>query len=339
MQRRRPATFIVFAILVLTGICRLNAQESRGASSDQELLARGQTIYNSLCQRCHGSDGDSIDYPRIVPLAGIAKRLDQTEIPRLSAPFVGRNFEGEEALALVRYLSSLKGAKGFNEPGYLFSPYLLDKKKGYTDEYRVLDLRGEDSYRQAHIPGARLWPLARAGTTQCLVSPETVADALNQVGSSDETFIILYHTGVSSRATCIWWNIVRSGHERVAILDGGWNSWIAGGYAQSPPGAETVSPAPESEISEGVTLSTPGEQGKEVFFNWRKVITGSDLPSASTVTAYFHEIGLELPGEYRVADSREDEISVLIFLLHLQDYPVSFDPSSGALLIEARNGL
>ena len=84
------------------------AQPAEGSSG---LLERGGTLYSSLCQRCHGDSGDATDYPGIVPLAGIDRRLGEQEIAELSAPFVGRVFEGGEARALAAYLGTLGGGR------------------------------------------------------------------------------------------------------------------------------------------------------------------------------------------------------------------------------------
>jgi hypothetical protein len=45
----------------------------------------------------------------------------------------------------VDYMSSLRGAKGFPDPGWLVTPYLLERKAPRIHEFRILDTRDKDS--------------------------------------------------------------------------------------------------------------------------------------------------------------------------------------------------
>ena len=130
---------LMVSILLLVG--------AYSRSGSEDLRSTGHSLYSSLCQRCHGESGDATGYPGITPLSGITLRIPSHEIPTLSAPFVGRTFEGRDAQALIAHLETLKGEKGFERPGYLITPHLLEKKLGLTRDYRIIDTRPQTDYR------------------------------------------------------------------------------------------------------------------------------------------------------------------------------------------------
>ena len=228
------------------------AQPAEGSSG---LLERGGTLYSSLCQRCHGDSGDATDYPGIVPLAGIDRRLGEQEIAELSAPFVGRVFEGGEARALAAYLGTLGGEKGFAEPGFLFSPDLLDRKRNDVHGYRIVDIRARVEDDEGHVVNAVHWPDLE------LVGPSAtarggLAQVLAELGIQADTFVVVYDEAGGPSAASLWWSLVRAGHTRAAVLDGGWEAWREAGHRVS--GARPrFAPAPLPEPAPGDANQAP----------------------------------------------------------------------------------
>jgi len=288
----------------------------------EDLRAKGRTLYSSLCQRCHGETGDDVGYPGISPLSGITLRIPVKDIPTLSAPFVGRTFEGREAEALIAHLETLKGEKGFDQPGYLFSPYLLEKKHGETSHYRIIDTRQPTEYQARHIPNAVLWkPTASADDTHKQLAALGVA--------GPETFVVVYDFNGGPQAAAAWWAIRKAGHGRVAVLDGGFQNWTSQAYPVSrsaslfapssyprpttPPGSE---PALCQELEEKILVlgETSGSEG--LRFDWRKTRSDNGLLPASDLRAFLDSMGIDVSGRYHLkGDPRES--AYLIFLLHL----------------------
>ncbi len=67
---------------------------------------------------------------------------------------------------------------------------------------------------------------------------ETFAAAMNARGIGNETDVVIVdHTG-GNFATRLWWALKYHGHDRAAVLDGGFNKWVAEGRP-----IETVQPA------------------------------------------------------------------------------------------------
>ncbi len=118
------------------------------------------------------------------------------------------------------------------------------------DAVRVLDIRGHvipaseppphyfahhDAYLTAHIPGALFvdWkqdivdPTSPNGME--VAPPAAFAALMSRLGVDDETPVVIYDDAESMFAARLWWALRYYGHEAVAVLDGGWNKWMAEG--------------------------------------------------------------------------------------------------------------
>jgi len=98
---------------------------------------------------------------------------------------------------------------------------------------------GELAYAQGHIPGAHF-----ADTDRDLSGPKNgrngrhpLPDAqifkewLGRNGVEASTQVVGYDNVGSASAARLWWLLKWLGHERVAVLDGGWEAWVK---AQQP---------------------------------------------------------------------------------------------------------
>jgi thiosulfate/3-mercaptopyruvate sulfurtransferase len=95
----------------------------------------------------------------------------------------------------------------------------------------------EVAMMRAHIEGARLLPThpyVRNTETGIGVATaaqmETIARGL---GISNDTRVICYDSQGGLLAARVWWALWYHGHANVAILNGGWVAWQAGGFPAS----------------------------------------------------------------------------------------------------------
>lgn len=116
------------------------------------------------------------------------------------------------------------------------------------DDLVVVDARSklgdpataEAAYRQAHIPGARYAHLERDLSAPEGTPPALQIDAgrhpwpqlddflavLGRWGITPQTQVVAYDAGDGALAAARLWFLLRMlGHERVAVLDGGWEQW------------------------------------------------------------------------------------------------------------------
>jgi thiosulfate/3-mercaptopyruvate sulfurtransferase len=77
-------------------------------------------------------------------------------------------------------------------------------------------------------------PVTRHGGRHPLPNPETIAAKLSSLGLiSGQTQVIIYDASRFAFASRLWWLLRYLGHERVSILDGGWQQWLKAGYPVS----------------------------------------------------------------------------------------------------------
>ncbi|MGB7541008.1 MAG: sulfurtransferase [Burkholderiales bacterium] len=101
--------------------------------------------------------------------------------------------------------------------------------------------RSRAEYAQAHIPGARFLHLdqdlsaPRNGRNgrHPLPDPAAFMDKLGRAGVDSGKQVVAYDAQGGMVAARLWWMLRWLGHPCVAVLDGGWNKWIAEGRPQS----------------------------------------------------------------------------------------------------------
>mgnify|MGYP001227008600 FL=1 len=175
----------------------------------------------------------------------------------------------------------------------------------HLDRVRVVDIRGHvlpateplphyfnhrDDYLKAHLPGAAFidWVQEITDPTDPrhakIAHPERYAEAMRRIGVNDDTFVVAYDDAGSMFSARLWWSLNFYGHSQVAVLDGGWQKWIAEGRPTTdeiptfPAGNFTARPNP--------TIFRSGDQ----------VLTA--LPSEQQL------IDVRTPAEFRGAASR-----------------------------------
>ena len=98
---------------------------------------------------------------------------------------------------------------------------------------------GQKQYHESHIPGAFYLDLNRDlacsvgkhGGRHPLPNIGELADKLSALGiNSAETLVVAYDDSRLAFAARLWWLLRYMGHSKVALLDGGFSGWKAGGY-------------------------------------------------------------------------------------------------------------
>jgi thiosulfate/3-mercaptopyruvate sulfurtransferase len=98
---------------------------------------------------------------------------------------------------------------------------------------------GHQQYQISHIPGARYLdlnqdlsaPVERHGGRHPLPDFTKLAEKLGAIGVNfQETLVVAYDDSRLAFAARLWWLLRYMGHDKVALLDGGWKAWQAAGY-------------------------------------------------------------------------------------------------------------
>lgn len=127
-------------------------------------------------------------------------------------------------------------------------PWLLENL--HNPQVRIVDCRfaladsqwGQQQYHQGHIPGAFYLdlnqdlssPVAKHGGRHPLPNIEKLAQKLGDMGIEwGETQVIAYDHARFGFAARLWWLLRYMGHDRISLLDGGFNSWQENGYPVS----------------------------------------------------------------------------------------------------------
>jgi thiosulfate/3-mercaptopyruvate sulfurtransferase len=112
-------------------------------------------------------------------------------------------------------------------------------------DWRIVDVRhlladvmhGERAYAESHLPGAVFLHCDRDLSTAMtgkngrhpLPSVETFTQLMGKIGIGSTTQVVVYDDTRGMIAGRLWWMLRWLGHESVALLDGGWQAWLAAG--------------------------------------------------------------------------------------------------------------
>lgn len=103
---------------------------------------------------------------------------------------------------------------------------------------------GHDEYLKAHIPGARFLDIDQVAdksnpAPHMLPTAEDFGRAMEQIGVGREDRIVVYDNSPTRNAARGWFMLRHFGARQVAILDGGFQKWLAEGRP-----TESDAPAP-----------------------------------------------------------------------------------------------
>jgi thiosulfate/3-mercaptopyruvate sulfurtransferase len=98
-------------------------------------------------------------------------------------------------------------------------------------DWVVVDVRKAEEYAIGHIPSAhRIWRNDIESTAfpygGMAIEKEALEDLLSSMGATSESKFVVYDAIGGCDAARLWWLIRFYGHQRVALLDGGWQSWV-----------------------------------------------------------------------------------------------------------------
>ncbi|HLR67386.1 sulfurtransferase [Virgibacillus alimentarius] len=96
---------------------------------------------------------------------------------------------------------------------------------------------GRKAYLDGHIPGAVYLDLdkdlsgriAKHGGSHPLPDIDTFVAKIGHIGIDNDTTVVVYDQHNDMFAARCWWLLHYIGHEKVYVLEGGYNEWIANG--------------------------------------------------------------------------------------------------------------
>jgi thiosulfate/3-mercaptopyruvate sulfurtransferase len=112
---------------------------------------------------------------------------------------------------------------------------------------------GRDEYLSAHIPGARFLDIDEVAdrsnpTPHMLPTAAQFGEAMERLGVGRSDRIVVYDNSPTRNAARGWFMLRHFGADKVAILDGGFQKWLAEGRP-----IESVEPAPRRAKFDAVT--------------------------------------------------------------------------------------
>ncbi|HEY0182803.1 MAG TPA: sulfurtransferase [Rhodopila sp.] len=131
-----------------------------------------------------------------------------------------------------------------------------------------------EDFERGHIPGAQFCDVSRdvSDTRQKLnfmrPTPDDFAAAMRRFGIGNGTRVVTYSTGNPWWATRVWWLLREFGHDNAAVLNGGWQKWVAEGRASEngpgtprPPGDFTVRAVRNLMVGKDEVKAAVGDAG------------------------------------------------------------------------------
>ena len=136
--------------------------------------------------------------------------------------------------------------------------------------------KGEISYREGHIPGARYAHLDRHLSGQKngrngrhpLPDSDVIGRNFSDLGISPGMQVVAYDADSGMYASRLWWMLRWMGHDAAAVLDGGLARWqreghpVRGGVESSTPGNFKGSARPGWRLTADDVLTNLGNSGR-----------------------------------------------------------------------------
>jgi thiosulfate/3-mercaptopyruvate sulfurtransferase len=131
---------------------------------------------------------------------------------------------------------------------------------------------GRADYEAGHIPGAGFLDVPGELSRQnapvhfMMLPPEQFAEVMGRHGVGDDARVVLYSRDRIMWATRVWWMLHAMGFDRAAVLEGGFEKWVAEGRPVSsepsayPPATFTPRPRPGLFVDKSAVLQALGER-------------------------------------------------------------------------------
>ena len=175
-----------------------------------------------------------------------------------------------QALMSTEQLAKLLGQPSVRV--YDCTTYLETPPPGSDDPYVAVP--GRRTYEEAHIPGADFLDLqgefSDATTRLRFMMPATVQleTAFGRHGLGADSRVVLYSIGTMMWATRFWWMLRSLGFDQAAVLDGGFDKWMAEGQPTEsgpargyPPATFKAAPRPGFFVDKRAVLAATKERG------------------------------------------------------------------------------
>ncbi len=175
-----------------------------------------------------------------------------------------------QALMSTEQLAKLLGQPSVRV--YDCTTYLETPPPGSDDPYVAVP--GRRTYEEAHIPGADFLDLqgefSDATTRLRFMMPATaqLETAFGRHGLGADSRVVLYSIGTMMWATRFWWMLRSLGFDQAAVLDGGFDKWMAEGQPTEsgpargyPPATFKAAPRPGFFVDKRAVLAASKERG------------------------------------------------------------------------------
>ena len=175
-----------------------------------------------------------------------------------------------QALMSTEQLAKLLGQPSVRV--YDCTTYLETPPPGSDDPYVAVP--GRRTYEEAHIPGADFLDLqgefSDATTRLRFMMPATaqLETAFGRHGLGADSRVVLYSIGTMMWATRFWWMLRSLGFDQAAVLDGGFDKWMAEGQPTEsgpargyPPATFKAAPRPGFFVDKRAVLAATKERG------------------------------------------------------------------------------
>jgi thiosulfate/3-mercaptopyruvate sulfurtransferase len=130
---------------------------------------------------------------------------------------------------------------------------------------------GREQYLRAHVPGAAFFGIDELSDLSVegqgrhpLPGPEAFAASASGAGIEEGVFVVAYDHGAAGGAARLWWLLRHFGHEDVAVLRGGFESWLGpvrGGEEEIRPAEFAARPGAGDTIEADELSARLGEPG------------------------------------------------------------------------------
>ena len=159
-------------------------------------------------------------------------------------------------------------------------------------------------FEAGHIPGARFFDLdAASDLTSAYVNMLPPADQFAKVagalGIGPQTQVVIYDSSyVSAR---VWWMFRHFGHDKVAVLNGGWKRW------QSE--ARPVKTSPAAPVAGAAFVAAPQAVGVAGWRDVQAALEGGAVAvvDARTPRTVYWRVAIGISGRGRRAHARRGE--------------------------------
>jgi thiosulfate/3-mercaptopyruvate sulfurtransferase len=166
--------------------------------------------------------------------------------------------------------------------------------------------QGRREYDEAHLPGAVFVDLHTelaggvGGGRHPLPPVADFVALLGRAGITPGTLVVGYDSAGGAVASRLWWMLRSIGHGQVAVLDGGYQAWVAAGHAVTaePPVVQPVTYPPAVE--------------------WTGIVAADDLAESAVLgaTVIDSRAGERYRGEVEPIDARAGHIPGAINRFH-----------------------